>query len=217
MNALEIINDAYERCNKLTPGEPLSADDAAFALRKLNLLVDELSSLNMFLFQSVLTSSAQTGHITLGSGAWAAIKPGDEIVSATANNLTMGQITMQQYNELYNPTVTGLPTVWAHDGMSNVYLWPVPTGQTIKVQTRNTVTEFADLATEYTAPAGYKSALGAGLAVRVAPTIAGGVTPDMLRAEKAAMSNINNYIPAIVNHTGFKAGRMYFPPRLFPS
>ena len=215
MNALEIINDAYERCNRLTPGEPLSADDAAFALRKLNLLVDELSSQNLFLFQSVLTSAAQSGAITLGAGAWAAISPGDEIVSATANNLVLAKITMQQYNELYQPTVTGTPTVWAQDGLSTVYLWPVPTGQTIKLQTRITCVDFADLSTEYTAPSGYKSALGAGLAVRIAPTICGGVTPDMIRAEKSAMSNINNYQPAIVNVTGYTAGRVYFPPRLY--
>ena len=40
----------------------------------------------------------------------------------------------------------------------------IPSGQTIKLQTRTTVTDFADLATEYTAPPGYKAALGAGLA-----------------------------------------------------
>ena len=215
MNALEIINDAYEKCNRLTPGEPLSADDAAFALRKLNLLVDELSSQNLFLFKETLTSNAQSGQITLGVGVWAAVDPGSEIVSATCNNLTMSPITMRQYNELYQPTVTGTPSVWANDGMSTVYLWPVPTGQTIKLQTRSSVVDFADLATEYLAPAGYKSALGAGLAVRLAPTICGGVTPDMEKAERSTMSNINHYDPAINNVTSFTGGRMYFPPKLF--
>lgn len=216
MNALEIIKDAYERCNRLAVGEDLSADDSAFALRKLNLLVDELSSLNMFLFENVLTSADQTGHITLGTGAWAAINPGDEIISATANNIVMAPATMQRYNEIYNLTVTGLPTVWAQDGLNTVYLWPVPTGHTIKLQTRRTVSKFADLATEYTAPSGFKAALGAGLAVRVAPTIMGGVTPDLARAEKAAMSNINNYLPAVFHADSYQGGRQYFPPRLFP-
>ena len=215
MNALEIINDAYEKCNRLTPGEPLSADDAAFALRKLNLLVDELSAQNTFLFRDQLTSNAQSGNITLGTGAWAAIDAGSEIVSATANNLVMSPITMRQYNELYQPTVTGVPSVWANDGLSTIYLWPVPTGQTIKLQTRKSVGAFADLTTEYTAPSGYKSALGAGLAVRIAPTICGGVTPDMRSAERSTMDNINHYEPAVQNVTSFTGGKMYFPPRLF--
>ena len=215
MNALEIINDAYEKCNRLTPGEPLSADDAAFALRKLNLLVDELSSQNLFLFHEQLTSNAQSGSITLGTGLWASVDPGSEIVSATANNLALSPITMRQYNEIYQPTVTGVPSVWANDGLSTIYLWPVPTGQTVKLQTRKSVGAFADLTTEYTAPSGYKSALGAGLAVRIAPTICGGVTPDMRSAERSTMDNINHYDPAINNVTSFTGGRMYFPPRLF--
>jgi hypothetical protein len=215
MNALEIINDAYEKCNRLTPGEPLSADDAAFALRKLNLLVDELSSQNLFLFHEQLTSNAQSGSITLGTGVWASVDPGSEIVSATANNLALSPITMRQYNEIYQPTVTGVPSVWANDGLSTIYLWPVPTGQTVKLQTRKSVGAFADLTTEYTAPSGYKSALGAGLAVRIAPTICGGVTPDMRSAERSTMDNINHYDPAINNVTSFTGGRMYFPPRLF--
>lgn len=42
--ALDIIIDAYERCNRLSPGETLSADDAAFGFRRLGLLVDEFWS-----------------------------------------------------------------------------------------------------------------------------------------------------------------------------
>jgi hypothetical protein len=122
---------------------------------------------------------------------------------------------MRQYNEIYQPTVTGVPSVWANDGLSTIYLWPVPTGQTVKLQTRKSVGAFADLTTEYTAPSGYKSALGAGLAVRIAPTICGGVTPDMRSAERSTMDNINHYDPAINNVTSFTGGRMYFPPRLF--
>ena len=99
--AIEIITDAYERCNRLSPGETLSADDAAFGFRRLNLLVDEMSGQNGFLFRSVLTSAAASGVITLGVGAWAAISPSDEVVSATANNLVLSPITMRQYIEDY--------------------------------------------------------------------------------------------------------------------
>jgi hypothetical protein len=215
MQALNIITDAFERCNRLSPGETLSADDAAFGFRRLNMLVDELSANNQFLFKSVLTSAAQTGPITLGAGAWAAIVPGDEIISATANNLTLAPISMRQYNELYAPAVTGMPTVWAQDGLGTVYLWPTPNGQTIKLQTRTGVSAFADQTTEYTLPDGYAAALGAGLAVRIAPSILGNIPPYLLQAERKCMGVVSRYEPAIIGVDSFTKGRGYFPPRLF--
>lgn len=213
--ALSIIGDAFERCNRLSPGETLSADDAALGLRRLNLLVDEMSGENSFLFRTVLTSAAQTGAITLGAGAWAAISPGDDVVSATANNNTLSPITMRQYNELYAPAVTGVPTVYAQDGLNTIYLWPTPNGQTIKLQTKSTVSQFADQTTDYTLPDGYKSALGAALAVRIAPSILGDVPAHLIRTEAKLMGNISRYEPAIVGVDSFTGSRGYYPPRLF--
>ena len=213
--ALSIIGDAFERCNRLSPGETLSADDAALGLRRLNLLVDEMSGENSFLFRTVLTSAAQTGAITLGAGAWAAISPGDDVVSATANNFPLAPITMRQYNELYQPSVTGVPTVYAQDGLNTIYLWPTPNGQTIKLQTKSTVSQFADQTTDYTLPDGYKSALGAALAVRIAPSILGDVPAHLIRTEAKLMGNISRYEPAIVGVDSFTGSRGYYPPRLF--
>lgn len=215
MQALAIITDAYERCNRLSPGETLNADDAAFGFRRLNLLVDEMSASNTFLFKSVLTSAAQAGAITLGAGAWLAIAPGDEIVSATANNLRLAPISMRQYNELSQPTTTGMPTVYAQDGLGTVYLWPVANGQTIKLQTRTGVAAFADQTTNYTMPDGYASALGAALAVRIAPSILGTIPPYLLKAEIKCMGAISRYEPAIIDVDSFTKARGCYPPRLF--
>ena len=213
--ALSIIGDAYERCNRLSPGETLSPDDAAFGFRRLNLLVDELSGQNLFLFRSLLTSSVQTGPILLGAGDWAAIAPGDEIFSATANNLVLAPISMRQYNELYAPALPGIPQVYAQDGLGTVYLWPVATGHTVKLQTRSTVSQFADQSTDYMLPDGYTSALGAGLAVRIAPAIMGSVPAHLAKAELSLMSNISRYEPAIVNIDSFTHVRTVYPSRLF--
>jgi len=202
--ALEIITDAYERCNRLSPGEVLSADDAAFGFRRLNLLVDEMSAKAGFLFRSVLTSAAQTGSITLGAGAWSAIAPGTEIVSAAADGLSMSPITMQQYNSISDQTSTGSPRLYARDGLSTVYLYPVPTGQTVRLQTRVGVSRFADQTTTYTAPDGYEAALGAALAVRVAPILLGGVPAALVDAEKKCMAAIDKYEPAIVDVQSFR-------------
>jgi hypothetical protein len=204
MNALDIITAAYEACNRLSPGESLNADDAARGFKRLNLLIDEMAGTNAFLYKNNLTSAVQSGPITLGAGAWAAIGVGDNIFSVTANNLALSRITMQQYNEIYQPTLTGLPSVWAQDGDATIYLWPIPAGHTIKLQTRSAASEFADLnTTDYTLPAGYESALGAALAVRLAPTVLGSIPSYLLAAEKRLMGNINKYEPAIVNVESF--------------
>lgn len=213
--ALDIIVDAYERCNRLSPGESLSADDAAFGLRRLNLLVDELSAQSLALFRDVLTSAAQTGSITLGAGSWAAIAPGSQIISAACDNLPMMQITMQQYNEQYRPFVTGTPSVYAPDGFSTIFLWPTPTGQTITLQTRSTVSEFADQTTDYTIPDGWANALGAALAVRIAPNILGQMPSSLLAAEAKAMGAVDKYEPAIVDVAGYSGARAVYPARLF--
>ena len=215
MNAQDAITDAYERINRLSPGESLSGDDLAFGFRRLNLLVDEMAGQMGFNFLSTQTSAAQTGAITLGSGSWAAVNPGDEIISMTANNLAMAPISMRQFNELYQPAVTGLPTVWAFDGLYTVNLWPVPNGQTIKILTRSTIAAFADYTTDYVVPHGFETAIGAALAVRIAPTLLGKLPPELLRAEQIAMGSINRYEPAVLNVNSYIRPHHYYPPRLF--
>jgi hypothetical protein len=215
MRALDIITDAYERCNRLSPGETLSADDAAFGLRRLNLLVDELSAQPLFLFKDTLISAAQTGNITLGAGAWAAIAAGTEIIGAACDNLPMLPITIQQYNEQYRPFVTGTPAVYAQDGFSAVHMWPTPNGQTITLQTRSTVSEFADQTTDYTLPDGWANALGAALAVRIAPNILGQMPSSLLAAEAKAMGAVDKYEPAIVDVASYSGARAVYPARLF--
>lgn len=201
--ALSIIVDAYERCNRLSPGEVLSAEDAAYGLRRLNLVVDELAGQDLYVYLSLLVSAQAYGTVTLGSGVWSGIKSGTEIVSATADNFAMDPLTIKQYNELYNQNLAGLPKYWAHDGSTTVFLFPVPTGQTIKFQTRATINSFADQTTDYAVPDGWRAALGATLAVRIAPNIIGRVTKDLLKAEADTLNNISKFEPRIVDNDAF--------------
>lgn len=215
MRALDIIIDAYERCNRLSPGEPLNADDAAFGFRRLTMLVDELSAQSLFLYRDTLTSSAQTGSITLGAGAWAAISPGEEIVGASCDSLPIDPITVRQYNEQYRPFTTGRPSVYAHDGFATIFLEPSPLGQTITLQTRSTVSQFADQTTDYTLPDGWANALGAALAVRIAPNILGQIPTSLAKAEKVAMGTVTKSNPAIVDADGYTTDGTVYPRRLF--
>ena len=207
MRAIDVIQDAYERLNRLSPGETLSADDAAFGFRRLNLLVDGLSAKQQFLFRSVLTSAAQSGNITLAAGSWASIPAGTEIVQVTVDGVVLSMLTMQQYAGLYTPTQTGTPLLWAFDGLVTVYLNPVPTGQTVQLMARTGVSTFADQTTNYTSTPGYQDYLGAALAVRLAPTVLGKLPLELVRAEKAAMTGMAGFVPAVVNTRDFQTGR----------
>ena len=215
MKSLDIIQDAYERLNRLSPGETLDADTAAFGLRRLNLLVDEMTAQQQFLFQDVIVSAPQTGNITLAAGAWAAIASGNDVISAAANGLPLAQITMQQYNQIFDPTTTGIPTVYAPDGLATIYLWPVPNGQALRLQYRVGAAMFADYTTDYSMPAGYKAALGAALAVRLAPSVIGKVSPDLLRAESKCMGAIDAYPPALIDVGSYSRSRRNYLVRLF--
>lgn len=213
--ALDIIIDAYERCNRLSPGETLSADDAAFGFRRLGLLVDELSAQSLCLFRDVLTSANQTGNITLGAGSWSSISPGSQIISAACGNLPLDPISIQQYNEQYRPFVTGLPSLYAHDGYATVYLLPSPVAQTITLQTRETVSTFADQTTNYVLPDGWANALGAALAVRIAQNILGQLPQSLVRAEEKALGAVDKYEPAIIDGPSFQSTGSVYPRRLF--
>lgn len=201
MFALDIIQSSFERCNRLSPGETLGADEAAFGFRRLNELVDELSAQDSFLYQSIFTTATVTGaSITLGTGSWAQISPGSQIISGEAAAFPMAPITMEQYGQIYDNTLAGLPRVYAPDGLATVFLYPVPTAVVVKFQIRIGVSSFADQnTTVYSVPAGWKAALSAALAVRIAPNIIGAVTPALERAEKKLMDSVDRADPKILD------------------
>lgn len=208
MRALDVIIDAYERCNRLSPGETLAADDAAFGFRKLNLLIDEMSASPAFLFRSVITSAAQTGAITLGTGAWAAIAPGTPIVSMTVSDWPIEPVTMQEFNFVYQSGTVGEPRFYAPDGLSTVNLYPVPNGQIIAMQTRVTASVFADQTTQYTVPRGYEAYLGAALAVRIAPALIGRLPSELVRSETACKISVTRLDPAIIHSSYARTGNI---------
>lgn len=213
--ALQIIEGAVSDLNRLAPGEVLDAETAAMCLKRLNRFIDELSAQAQFTFFDRLTSNAQTGHIVLGVAPWTGLDVGDDIVSATANNIPLSPITLQQFNELTAPTLQGLPSFYVADGLNTIYLWPVPNGQTIKVQTRETVAQFADYTTNYVIPHGWFAYLTAALAEKVAFNLLGQVPSFISSAARNAASAINVAKPRILDVDGFHPSISRARPRLF--
>ena len=199
--ARTIITLALEGMNKLSPGETVDPDVAAVCLRRLNAIVDDWSAGREMMPQDLIVSAAVTGQsLTIGSGAFAAVGVGDEIISAQADGYAMTPITMQQYNNILTKAQAGRPDFFAADGLSTVYLYPAAAGHTLNLLVRKAFTVFADLDTAYTMPSGYQGAFSATLAVALAPSLLGGIPPALEKARREAMFNVasGNVRPAML-------------------
>jgi hypothetical protein len=208
VTALDIITSALTfGLNRLSPGEALDADLADLCLSALNQACDEMNGGKSLLFREILTVSGPiTGpYGTLGID-WATLLSGDQILGATVRNgasydVPMSAITMAQYQDITDKTVSGEPSVYAHDGGVLVYLYPVPTAAVITLRTKEAVSEFADLDTEYTLPSGYKSAFSALVAEKMAPSL-NAVSPLVVQQARAARLRLGAQTinPAILNN-----------------
>lgn len=193
--------------NKLSPGEAIDADLGAVCLDALNFIADEWNGSKAFLFRDIFTTSSAISSATGTLGTtWAGLVPGDEIIGATVAysatlDVPLQPITMQQYMSIAIKALTTYPNVYAYDGQATVYFYPVPTGKTVTLRTKQVVSDFADLDTDYTMPKGYKSALSAVLAEKLGPVLVGGISPAVATAAAAARRRIvgGNITPAIIS------------------
>ena len=194
--ARDIITDCLKfRLNRLAPGESADDDLLSDCLRGLNSLVDEINGAKTILFREILTrSTAITGTTaTLGTD-WAGLSAGDEILGATVEygtnlDVPMDPITVGQYANISIKTVTTYPAYYAHDGLSTVYLYPKASGHYITLRTRQPLTDFADLDTDYTLPKGGRSGLCDMLAERMSYIVAD-VPVTVIKAAAAARSRL---------------------------
>lgn len=183
--------------NKLYPGEVLDADLGARCLEALNMLADEMNGGKSFLFREILTaSSAITGTFgTIGTD-WAGLVAGDEILGATVQynptlDIPLKHMTMGQYANVALKTMsTGFPVYYAPDGQAKVFLYGVANANIITLRTKQVVSDFADLDTDYTMPKGYKSALSDMLAEKIAPTAVGGISASVAAAARKARNQL---------------------------
>ena len=190
--------------NRLSPGETMDADVGAVCLDALNHIADELNGSKAFLFREVLTTSGPiTGASAVLGVDWPSLAPGDEIAGATNGPSAdeMDAMTMAQYATITDKVSAGDPRYYAHDGLATVYLYPAASGQTITLRTKAVVADFADLDTDYSMPKGYKAALSALLAEKMAPTMNGGVSAPVAQAAQKARNQLaqQSVNPAILN------------------
>jgi hypothetical protein len=197
--------------NRLSPGEAEDADTFGTCLNALNFIADEWNGKKAFLFREILTSGTVTAATgTLGT-TWATLSPGDQILGASfsdgTQDIPITRIDFAQYHDIAIKSTPGDPYLFAHDGLATVYFYPVPTSRAVKLRTRQVVSEFADLDTVYSMPAGYKSALAAELAKKLAPTMNPGALPIATMEAKAARTRISaqTVLPALLDSGFYKS------------
>jgi hypothetical protein len=203
--ARQIIEGALGfRLNKLSPGETLDADTGATCLTALNELADEMNGGGSFLFREILSVGTVTSAIGTIGTTWASLSPGVRVLGATYDDgsgaVELSPLTMAQYAIIADKTTPGEPHSFAPDGYASVYFYPVPTSVDITLRTKQTVSEFADLETDYGMPKGYRTHLSALLAEKLAPSLVGGVSPDVARGARLARQALlaQNMNPAIM-------------------
>lgn len=163
--------------NRLSPGESEDADLFGRCLDALGSIVDEINGGKAMLWREAFTvSSAITGPSALLGVAWPSLASGDEILGATVqysagHDIPLDPITLGQYERITDKSQASLPRLFAHDGAATVFLYPAAAGQTVTLRTKQAAQTFADLDTNYSMPAGYRAALEALLAEKMAPTL----------------------------------------------
>jgi hypothetical protein len=203
--ARSIIRGALSfHLNRLSPGESEDADTFNTCLDALNFIADEWNGSKSFLFKTVRTAGTVTGASgTLGS-TWA-LSPGVQILGASYNDgsidVDMAELTIAQYQSIPTKTTSGEPHYWAYDGLATVYVYQVPTSRSVTLRTKGEVSDFADLDTDYSMPKGYKSALAACLAEKVAPVMLGLIPASVATAARLGRSQVHAqaFNPAILN------------------
>lgn len=217
--ALQIIESAMGKINMIAAGETLSAEDADLCLSRLNTMVDAWGLENLMCYtttETTFTLPANTTSRTIGTG--------QQINVARPVRIELGSFTRisgidrqltpaseREYNSIsLKSTASGWPVVAHFDGGSptgNVYFWP-PASEAAEVHlvTLAPISQFADLATEYTLPPGYQRALENNLAVEIAPDFRREVSPMVAGAAANSKRQIKR-----MNH---KAPQMDMPQSL---
>ena len=180
MTALDIIERAYSLLGFKAAGEPLSADDANYALNALNNLIDSWNTQRLY----IVTVEEVVANV---SGATATVGPGQTFNTARPVQMENGAFSRLAgvdysiewvdritYERISLKTVSSsFPQYAYYDAdlpTGTVYFYPVPAGSIeVHLPMQVQLTSFASLSTNLTLAPGYARALAYSLAEELAP------------------------------------------------
>lgn len=168
--ASAIIDRAYILIGYKDPSEPLSSADASYGLGVLNSIVDSWKAQDHFIWAVQETVTSVSGlPITIGPSMAINVERPDGIepgafVRIAGVDYPIEFIDREQYAAIsVKATTSTIPEYGYYDqgvGTGNIYLYPYPaTAVSLHLPLKQTLAEFAALATDYTLANGYRKAL----------------------------------------------------------
>lgn len=183
--ALDMITDAYQGIGVYSPGETISAADAALGLQRLNTMIDLWSNESLMCYANVEQSAALVSgqyQYTIGSGGNFNMtrplrildSPGScYLQDPSGNRYNLEVVEQDRWNLIGNVSaVTGnIPQVLFYDPqypLGIINLNPIPNiAWTLYWDSRLQLTEFASLTASLSLPPGYRAAIQDNLALQL--------------------------------------------------
>lgn len=195
-SAGSIIDRAYALLGHKAAGEPLSGEDADYALGVLNGLIDSWNTQRMFIVtvqEAVATVSGVSA--TIGTGqTFNVARPIDIETGAFARlagiDYAIEMIDRVTYERLTLKTVSSTFPQYAYYDqelqIGTIYFYPAPTNPIeVHLPLQVTLEAFADQSTKYALAPGYKRALEYTLAEELAPGLRP-IDPQIVRTAQIA-------------------------------
>lgn len=185
MTVLELLTESSIMCGSLAQGEDLGPAEGAYALSKLNQMVDMWATDRLSIYRAqragpfAMVSGTQSYAIGTGA-AWNVARPlwidGAGMIQTTVSpnvELVMQILTKRLWQQIGVKTVQStLPRSLWYDHTyptGTIYLYPVPSyANQVVLYLPIAVTEFAGLTDTISLPPGYRMALVSNLAVLLA-------------------------------------------------
>jgi hypothetical protein len=180
--ALQIIDRSYSMIGLKAAGEPLSADDANYALTAMNSMIDSWNTQRLMIvsIQEVVASISAISATIGPSATFNTTRPIkiEQGCYTLINNISypMQVVDRLTYARVTSKTVAAtFPAYVYYDDavpVGTLYFWPIPTAAVeIHIPIQVQLTAFADVSTVYTLAPGYQRALEYSLAEELEPGI----------------------------------------------
>lgn len=208
--ALQIIDTAYTLLGYKSPADELSGQDSAYALSRLNDLIDSWNTQTLYIYTTtevVVTTSGKP--ITIGPGqtvntARPVMLPPGSFARIGGIDYPITWIDTEQYQSIVlKNTASTIPIYGFYDGgapTGNLFFWPFqPTATEYHILVSTQLTEWASLSTDVTLTQGYRRALSYSLAEELAPgycEVPASVARNAVNARRA-IRQANAVIPVL--------------------
>lgn len=216
--AQQIIEDALADIGAVDPIEPLTANESAHGLRKLNEMLESWSTESLAVYQILqenFPTVAGTASYTIGSGAtWNTTRPlriESAFIRHSGIDYPLDVVLREVYDAISAKTTQGRPELLYYEpSVANgvVYPYGVPDAvYTVFLNSYKQLQSFAALTTTVVLPTGYILAIKSNLSLHLAPGY--NKTPsdelkNIARDSLAAIKRLNARTPKLgLAHVAF--------------